>query len=139
MTSSGAASHGYQTWGAYGSSKAAMNHLAMTISAEEPVSYNAYLSFLPKSPFTNPPLQEITALAIRPGVVATEMQREIREVHKDSMGEENKKFQELHQTGQLLKPEQPGHVIAKLSLEAPKEFNGQFLSWNSPELKAFQE
>lgn len=38
MTSSGAASHGYQTWGAYGSSKAAMNHLAMTIAAEEPVS-----------------------------------------------------------------------------------------------------
>ena len=84
-------------------------------------------------------LQEITALSIRPGVVATEMQREIREVHKDSMGDENKKFQELHQTGKLLKPEQPGHVLAKLSLKAPKEFNGQFLSWDSPELKAFQK
>ena len=116
-----------------------MNHLALTISAEEPVSYTPYPSLFPKSPSTNSPLQKITALAIRPGVVATEMQREIREVHKDSMGEENKKFQEFHQTGQLLKPEQPGHVIAKLSLEAPKEFNGQFLSWNSPELKAFQE
>ena len=37
MTSSGAASNGYGSWGAYGSSKAAMNHLAMTLAAEEKV------------------------------------------------------------------------------------------------------
>lgn len=119
MTSSGAASHGYGSWGAYGSSKAAMNHLAMTLAAEE---------------------KNITALAIRPGVVATQMQQEIRETHSSNMSkDEAAKFHELHKEGQLLRPEQPGHVIAKLSLEAPKELSGQFLSWNSPELAKFQE
>jgi len=36
LVSSGAATSGYSTWGAYGSSKAAMNHLALTMKAEEP-------------------------------------------------------------------------------------------------------
>lgn len=35
FVSSGAASNAYPTWGAYGSSKAAMTHLAMTIASEE--------------------------------------------------------------------------------------------------------
>lgn len=75
FTSSGAASHAYQGWGAYGSSKAAMNHLAMTIATEEP---------------------DITALAIRPGIVDTEMQREIREKHKSAMtANDAKKFADL--------------------------------------------
>jgi hypothetical protein len=49
------------------------------------------------------------------------------------------RFAELKATGGLLKPEQPGHVMAKLVLEAPKELSGKFLSWNAEELKAFQE
>lgn len=68
------------------------------------------------------------------------MQKEIREVHQNTMDlTDAAKFKELHEEGQLLKPEQPGHVIAKLALEAPKELSGKFLSWNSPELAAFQE
>lgn len=68
------------------------------------------------------------------------MQQAIREVHSANMKEEDAaKFHELHKEGQLLKPEQPGHVIAKLSLEAPKELSGKFLSWNDEELAAFQE
>lgn len=68
------------------------------------------------------------------------MQQEIRETHSNNMSpKEAAKFKELHKEGQLLRPEQPGHVIAKLSLEAPKELSGQFLSWNSPELAKFQE
>ena len=118
FTSSGAASHAYQGWGAYGSSKAAMNHLAMTIAAEE---------------------QDIIAIAIRPGTVDTEMQREIREKHQNAMtASDAKKFAELKSTGSLLKPEQPGHVMAKLVLDAPKELSGKFLQWNAEELDAFQ-
>lgn len=70
LTSSGGALHGYSTWAAYGSSKAAMNHLALTMGSEEPT---------------------ITTIAIRPGVVDTEMQRELREVHHDKL---DKKDQE---------------------------------------------
>ncbi len=96
-----------------------MNHLAMTLGAEE---------------------KDITTLSIRPGVVATNMQVDIRAVHSKKMApEEAKKFHELHETGKLLTPEQPGHVIAKLALRAPKELSGQFLSWDSPELADYQE
>ena len=84
--------------------------------------------------------EDITAMAIRPGTVDTEMQRDIREKHKDAMTvSDAKKFAELKSSGSLLRPEQPGHVIAKLALEGPHELSGKFLQWNSDELKAFQE
>lgn len=119
FTSSGAASNAYVTWGAYGASKAAMNHLAMTLGNEE---------------------KDITSISVRPGVVDTEMQRDIREKHNKAMDEQDAaRFAELKETGGLLKPEQPGHVMAKLVLDAPKELSGKFLSWNAEELKAFQE
>lgn len=119
FTSSGAASNAYPTWGAYGAAKAAVNHLAMTLGAEE---------------------KEITTVSVRPGVVDTEMQRDIREKHNKAMDEQDAaRFAELKATGGLLKPEQPGHVMAKLVLDAPKELSGKFLSWNADELKAFQE
>jgi NAD(P)-dependent dehydrogenase (short-subunit alcohol dehydrogenase family) len=107
MTSSGAAVSGYQGWGMYGAAKAAINHLALTLATEEP---------------------DLTTVAIRPGVVDTEMQREIREVHHGSMSKkDSEKFLGLKQSGGLLKPEQPGHVMARLVLEAPSELNGRFL------------
>jgi NAD(P)-dependent dehydrogenase (short-subunit alcohol dehydrogenase family) len=119
FTSSGAATNAYPTWGAYGSAKAAMNHLAMTIANEE---------------------ENITAIAVRPGTVDTDMQRDIREKHSSAMdASDAKKFADLKTSGSLLKPEQPGHVMAKLVLDAPKELSGKFLQWNAEELKAFQE
>lgn len=118
FTSSGAATGAYPTWGAYGSSKAALNHLAMTLAVEE---------------------KDITTVSVRPGVVDTEMQRDIREKHNTAMDEQDAaRFAELKKTGGLLKPEQPGHVMAKLVLDAPKELSGKFLSWNAEELRDFQ-
>ena len=95
-----------------------MNHLCSTLGAEEP---------------------EITAISVRPGVVDTAMQKDIRELHGEAMGEGWKKFEELHKDGKLLRPEQPGHVIAKLAVGAPKELSGKFVSWNGEEVKEFQE
>ncbi|GAB7339425.1 hypothetical protein MBLNU457_6057t2 [Dothideomycetes sp. NU457] len=119
LCSSGAAANAYSTWGAYGASKATLNHLAMTLAVEEPA---------------------ITTLSIRPGVVDTDMQRDIREVHHSSMdAKDAAKFAELKQTGGLLRPEQPGNVMARLVLDAPKELNGMFLSWNDEKLSAFQD
>ncbi|CAK3817434.1 probable dehydrogenase [Lecanosticta acicola] len=122
FTSSGAAGNAYPTWGAYGSSKAALNHLAGTIANEE---------------------KDIVSIAIRPGVVDTEMQRDIREKHSGSMDPKDAaKFKELKETGGLLKPEQPGHVMAKLAVEEKNKLDGlsgKFLTWNAAELKAWQE
>jgi len=68
--------------GAYGASKAAMNHLCSTLAAEEP---------------------DLTAVSIKPGVIDTQMQIDIRAKHKAAMGEGNERFQTLHREGKLLR------------------------------------
>ncbi|KAF2453357.1 short-chain dehydrogenase [Lineolata rhizophorae] len=117
LVSSGAAIEAYVAWGVYGASKAVLNHLALTLAVEEP---------------------DVTTVSIRPGVVDTEMQREVRDVN-DMDPAVRARFIELKATGGLLKPEQPGNVIAKLALNAPKELSGKFLSWNDGRLAAFQD
>lgn len=118
LVSSGAAANAYPTWGAYGSAKAALNHLALTLASEE---------------------KDITSIALRPGVVDTEMQRDIREKHNTAMAASDaKRFAELKSSGSLLRPEQPGHVMAKLVVNPPTELNGKFLSWDAEELKSYQ-
>jgi NAD(P)-dependent dehydrogenase (short-subunit alcohol dehydrogenase family) len=109
FTSSGAAVAGYRAWGLYGATKAAMNSFAMCLGSEEP---------------------EVTSVSIRPGMVDTEMQRELRDVHGANMdAETHSKFTGAHKDGKLVQPEQPGHVMAKLVLDAPKELSGKFLSY----------
>ena len=109
----------YSTWGAYGASKAVLNHLAMTLATEE---------------------SDVTTVSIRPGVVDTDMQVSIRDVHHANMdAKDAAKFKELKETGGLLKPEQPGNVMARLALDAPKDLSGKFLSWNDEKLAAFQD
>lgn len=84
-----------------------MNHLNLTLAAEEP---------------------SLTCVSIRPGAVDTQMQMDIRDKHSELMDEKDvSKFHSLHQQGKLVKPEQPGHVIAKLAVGAPKDLSGQFL------------
>ncbi|KAI5291365.1 hypothetical protein KEM54_005167 [Ascosphaera aggregata] len=118
FTSSGAAVKGYQGWAFYGSSKAAINHLNMTIAREEP---------------------DIVSVAVRPGVVDTQMQVEIRGPLLEQMGEDGQRLKDAFVQGKLLKPEQPGNVIADLALNATKEMSGQFFSWNDDVLKDYQE
>jgi NAD(P)-dependent dehydrogenase (short-subunit alcohol dehydrogenase family) len=84
-----------------------MNHLALTLNVEEP---------------------NITSVAIRPGTVDTAMQKAIREEHSQRMDKKDvEKFGGLYGRGELLRPEQPGHVMAKLVLDAPRELGGRFL------------
>lgn len=86
-----------------------MNNFAMSLGAEEP---------------------DVTSVSIRPGMVDTEMQRELREDHGTNLDAEmHSKFTGVHKDGKLLKPEQPGHVMAKLVLDAPKEISGRFYSY----------
>ncbi|OZJ03123.1 hypothetical protein BZG36_03871 [Bifiguratus adelaidae] len=126
--SSGAASKGYYGWGAYGTSKAALNLLTMTLAAEEP---------------------DLISVSLRPGVVDTDMQGIIRDRGKSindlynvcqagMKEEEHKRFVSLHADGKLVHPDQPGSVIAALALSAPSELNGQYVSWDDDRLSAFR-
>ncbi|KAF4122857.1 Short-chain dehydrogenase [Geosmithia morbida] len=117
--SSGAASKAYAAWGAYGSSKAAVNSLSGHFAAEE---------------------KDITSIAIAPGRVNTDMQADIRAQGKERMDKaQYENFVEAFTTGILLKPEQPGYVVADLVAKPAKELSGKFLNWNSPELAAYQQ
>ncbi|KAL1661574.1 hypothetical protein GGG16DRAFT_110220 [Schizophyllum commune] len=119
FVSSGAAIKGTPGWGAYNAAKAAMNSICRTFAEEEP---------------------SIVSVAVRPGVVDTEMQRVIREKGVGHMTEKgHQQFVQLQADGKLVRPEQPGHVIAGLALEAPHELSGQFVSWDADEVKAFRK
>ncbi|EOD47450.1 Short-chain dehydrogenase [Neofusicoccum parvum] len=119
LVSSGAAAHSYAAWGVYGASKAVLNHMAETLAAEEP---------------------DVTTVSIRPGTVDTAMQDNIRATHHKNMDPKDaEKFLGLKPNGKLLRPDQPGNVMARLVLDAPKELNGRFLNWNDQELSVFQD
>jgi len=117
--SSGAATKAYSGWYAYGSSKAALNHLIFSLAEEEPA---------------------IQAISIAPGVVDTEMQQDIREKFGSNMSKEGlQRFIDLHEKKQLLSPEEPGRVFANLSLKGwPADLNGQFLRYNDPKLESYK-
>ena len=84
-----------------------MNHFARQLAVEEP---------------------KVTSIAVAPGVVDTDMQQQIREVHTAVMqATDGEKFLGLHKAGQLLRPDQPGHVMAKMVLDPPKELSGKYV------------
>ena len=118
--SSGASTKPYSGWYAYGSSKAALNHLIMSLAEEE---------------------KDIQAISIAPGVVNTEMQVDIREKFGKGMSAEGlQRFIDLHEKKQLAAPEEPGTVYANLALKGwPQELNGKYLRYNDEVLKSYQE
>lgn len=109
--SSGAATKQYAGWSSYGSSKAAYNSISGHIAIEEP---------------------DITSVAIAPGRVDTEMQGVIRSGGKESMNKaQYDSFVDAKEKGILLKPEQPGHVMARFVADPLKELSGKFFSYVS--------
>lgn len=70
----------------------------------------------------------MTTVSIRPGVVDTAMQVDIREKYLKNMDEKDQgKFISAKKDGKLLPPEKPGVVIAELAIRAEKDLSGQFL------------
>jgi len=57
------------------------------------------------------------------------MQEDIREKHSEGMGTSHERFLKLKEEGKLLRPEQPGNVIARLALEAEPALSGKFLKY----------
>ncbi|KAI9237349.1 MAG: hypothetical protein BYD32DRAFT_416635 [Podila humilis] len=119
LVSSGAAINAYHGWGAYCTSKAALNMFGNVLGVEEP---------------------DITTVSVRPGVVDTEMQAVIRnDGAKGMVPEQHAQFVNFHSSKALLHPNQPGGVIAALAVKADKALSGKFYSWNSEELGAYQQ
>lgn len=118
VVSSGASDKAYNAWGAYGSSKAALNHLVMLVAQENP---------------------GISAISVAPGVVATEMQKDIREKFGANMTPESlQRFLDLHSNDQLLPPEVPATVYANLAVRGwPQEINGKYFRVGDEVLAAY--
>jgi NAD(P)-dependent dehydrogenase (short-subunit alcohol dehydrogenase family) len=112
----GAANHIYPGWGAYSSAKLALNQVTQILAAEEPA---------------------LTAIAVLPGIVDTQMQVVIRETGKGKMAQSNyDRLAGLHQQGKLLPPDLPGTAIACLALYAPHDLSGAILFWDDERVQA---
>lgn len=116
--SSGASDKAYNAWGAYGSSKAALNHLVMLVAQENP---------------------NVLAISVAPGVVATEMQKDIREKFGANMTPESlQRFIDLHSNDQLLPPDVPASVYANLAVRGwDKHMNGKYFRVGDAALAAY--
>ncbi|PVU85479.1 hypothetical protein BB559_006989 [Furculomyces boomerangus] len=116
--SSGSATGFLKTWGAYCCSKAALNMMTTGFAAEVP---------------------EVTFLALRPGVVDTNLQTQIRSVGHLMKPEDHQRFVSFKENGVLLHPNTPGSIIANLCKRLDHSLSGQFLSWDSAELAAYRD
>ncbi|OVF08907.1 putative sepiapterin reductase [Clavispora lusitaniae] len=117
--SSGACETPYFGWCAYGSSKAALNHLMMSVAEENP---------------------NVGAISVAPGVVATSMQEDIREKFGANMTPESlQRFVDLHTNGKLSPPELPATVYTNLAVRGwTKEMNGKYFRVGDSTLKAYE-
>jgi NAD(P)-dependent dehydrogenase (short-subunit alcohol dehydrogenase family) len=108
--SSGAANLALESMSAYCTGKAALNHFTRVLAVEEP---------------------ELTALAVRPGVVDTDMQTYIRQEGPQAMPSNQADFyRQLKDRGELEPAAIPARSIAWLGLYAPREFSGKFLDYD---------
>ncbi|CCE65972.1 hypothetical protein TPHA_0N01910 [Tetrapisispora phaffii CBS 4417] len=121
FVSSGASVKPYYGWGAYGASKAALNHFASTLANEE---------------------SSIKCVAIAPGVVDTQMQVDIRGKYgpagmtKDAL----KRFTDLYKNNQLLDSSVPAKLYANLASRGiPDNCNGLYLRYDDDKLKDFAD
>lgn len=107
--STGAAVHPLAAWSAYCASKAGLHHLTRCMAAEQ---------------------SRIIAVSLRPGVIDTAMQDQIR---KDGPGhmppDMMQYFQQLKETNRLEPPEVPAKSLAWLALYCPPEWNGEMIEY----------
>ncbi len=112
--SSGAAHSAIVGWSAYCAAKAGLTHFTRVLAVEEP---------------------EVTCLALRPGVVDTDMQAAIRERGADAMEADKwAYFQRLKSENRLEPPEIPARAIAWLALHAPRSWSGEFVEYDDPRI-----
>jgi NAD(P)-dependent dehydrogenase (short-subunit alcohol dehydrogenase family) len=108
--SSGAAQRPLEGLSAYCTAKAGLTHLTQVVAAEE---------------------HPITCLAVRPGVVDTQMQSVLRDKGPGTMPRDSADYYiRLKADNQLEPPHVPARSIAWLALHAPHEWSGAFLNYD---------
>lgn len=115
--SSGAAFSPYPGWTCYGASKAATHQMTATLAEE-----------LSETP--------VAAFNFLPGVVETEMQREIRETSSQDFPKKER-FVEMHREGHLLDPRVPAHIVASLIESSDMDLNGRSFDVRDKEVERF--
>lgn len=118
MVSSGASVKAYKGWSCYCASKAALNSFTLSVATEYQPS-------------------QVKAIAIAPGVVATQMQEDIRDKFGPTgmPADALKRFTDLYDKNQLLDASVPGHVYAEVALAGiPAELSGLYLRYNDERL-----
>ena len=112
--SSGAGNHAIQAASAYCAAKAALTHFTRVLAAEEPL---------------------LTAIAVRPGVVDTQMQTTIRcEGSKTMPPDQIAYYQNLKYENELAPPSVPALSIAWLALRSPSAWSGRFVNYDDPDI-----
>ena len=110
--SSGAAAHPIYGAGAYCASKAALNLFTAVMATEEP---------------------DVACVAVRPGMVDTDMQDRLRGAAQKIMPPDQAGFYVAQkQENRLLSPDTPAQGIANLALLAPLSLSGRFVSFDDP-------
>jgi hypothetical protein len=67
------------------------------------------------------------------------MQSNIRESGRAHMApSDHNNFVREKEEGSLVKPEDPGHVIAGLAVSGPESLSGEFVSWDDPRCREFR-
>lgn len=114
--STGAAVHPLPAWNAYCASKAGLHHLTRTMAVEE---------------------KQITSLSLRPGVVDTAMQDQIRRDGPGHMPPDlSTYFQQLKETKRLEPPEVPAKAMAWLAVCAPPDWSGEMIEYTDTRVVA---
>ncbi|KAG8948114.1 hypothetical protein FRC04_010026 [Tulasnella sp. 424] len=151
FVSSGAADRGYVGWGPYSASKAAMNSLCRSSVGNPSQTQAAFLGPWPARRKESLPclfapepsiLGQVAQVSpVTPGLTLTrQMQAIVRAEGVNQMDPtELQKFNTLHSTGKLVKPEECGQVIAGLAVGATPEMSGRYVSWDDEALERFRE
>jgi NAD(P)-dependent dehydrogenase (short-subunit alcohol dehydrogenase family) len=115
---SGAARGSTASWSAYSAAKAGVEIMTKVLGMELAET-------------------NVRANAVRPGVVDTVMQLEIRSSSEEQFGAENlARFRGFHERGVLRPPEEPAKLIAWLLSSEADEVNGEVLAIDDPETSA---
>lgn len=101
---SGVAQHNIAGMGIYAVAKAAEEHLARQLALEAP---------------------EITCFTYRPGVVETDMQRQLRQAEGGGGAQLRPMFQGYRDQGRLLSPQQAAEGLVGILEDNPRRFHGQ--------------
>jgi len=101
---SGVAEHNIPGMGIYAIAKAAEEHLARQLATEAP---------------------EVTCFTYRPGIVETEMQRQLREAQGSASETLRPLFRGYQSQGRVLTPEQSAKALVRLLEGDPRKFHGK--------------